>query len=134
MGLNDVLGGFAEKPEVMDGTLEEFFAYNYCLAEDYYHAIVCEDFEVLDEAFKFSFAWHEIMRDVCRWLNYDGKIGIEFKDDIDKLDNGTIITHNNRTFIEACRARGDGWENLAKDLSEELAEKGFCLTKVRKQD
>ena len=39
------LGGFAENPRVIDGDQRDFEAYNFCLAENYYHAFLEEDFE-----------------------------------------------------------------------------------------
>ena len=41
------LGGFAEDESVIDGGYEEFVAFNYCLAMDYYNALKEEAFSEL---------------------------------------------------------------------------------------
>lgn len=115
------LGGFAETPEVIDGTEEDFNAFNWCLACDYYEAVVGEDFDSLGEVLNDVYNWHALMGDVCIWMNYDGEIGKDKKDEYPKLYNGTILTYNNRTFIEA--AREHGWFNLAYGLAKDFEEK-----------
>ena len=109
------LGGFAEDLTAIDGTEEDFNAFNYCLACDYCDAVIGEDFDGLGEDLNDGVAWHYIMSDVCYWLNYDGEIGKNLEEEFPKLYNGTVITYNNRTFIEACRHHG--WHKLADDLS-----------------
>ena len=111
------LDGFLERPEEIDGSIEEFNAYNWCLANDYYIAVLNEDFDKLGDSLNNLFDWHYIMNNVCRWLNYDGEIGKDIKDDFAMLHNGTIQTYNNRTFIEA--ALEHGWDDLANNLINE---------------
>lgn len=85
------LGGFAEDETVIDG---DFNAFNFCLATNYLYAFIDEDFEALGEVS------NDLIDKIIDWLNYDGEIG---KNDIDKIEgiaNGTIITCNNRTFIQ----------------------------------
>lgn len=86
------LGGFAEFEEDIDG---DFNAFNYCLAEEYWAAIVEEDFEALGEMS------NDLIDNIVYWLNYDGEIGKNNLDDIKGIDNGSIITIKSRTFIEA---------------------------------
>lgn len=116
------LGGFAESPDAIDGTEEEFNAFNYCLAEDYYDAVLGEDFEGLGEVLNDGLAWCDLMHTVCDWLNYDGVIGESLKDNFTKLCDGTITTCKHRTFIEA--AREHGWHQLVNDLSK-ISERGY---------
>ena len=123
------LGGFAEWPEVIDGTEEEFEAYNYCLANEYYDAVLGEDFESLGEVLNNGYVWHQIMRDVCNWLNYDGEIGKDLKENFKLLYNGTIITCNNMPFIIA--AYEHGWTKLVEDLTREKKDNGFHLKKPK---
>lgn len=120
------LGGFAETPSVIDG-IEEFIAFNYCLAEDYYYAVLNEDFDSLGEGLNDEFAWHEIMSQVCYWLNYNGEIGKDKQDYFEKLRNGTIFTSNDRTFIDASKEHG--WTELSDDLTNKLEENGKQLRK-----
>ena len=63
------LGGFAESPRVLGGDERDYEAYNYCLAENYYHAFLDEDFEALGEIDSY------LVEDIIFWLNYNGKIG-----------------------------------------------------------
>ena len=126
------LGGFAETPEVIDGTEEDFNAFNWCLACDYYEAVVGEDFDSLGEVLNDVYNWHTLMYDVCTWMNYDGERGKNMKDELLKLYNGTILTYNNRTFIEA--AREHGWFNLAYGLVKDLEEKEKQLQLTRKHN
>ena len=128
MSLNE-LGGFAEWPEDIDGVEEEFKAFNYCLAEEYYFAVLGERFDSLGEIMNDGTIYQEIIASVCKWLNYDGEIGKDKKDDFDKLYNGTIITVNDRSFIEACRDYG--WNKLADDLIRNNNEKCFSLKKIK---
>ena len=123
------LGGFAEWPEVIDGTEEEFEAYNYCLANEYYDAVLGEDFESLGEVLNNGYVWHQIMGDVCNWLNFDGEIGKNLKENFNLLYNGTIITCNNRPFIIA--AYEHGWTKLVEDLTREKKDNGFHLKKIK---
>ena len=123
------LGGFAENPNVIDGTKEEFIAFNYCLAEDYYYAVLNEDFDSLGEGLNDGYTWHEIMSQVCYWLNYNGEIGKDKQDYFDKLRNGTILTVNDRTFIDASKEHG--WTKLSDDLISKIEENGKQLKKIK---
>ena len=86
------LGGFAEDETDIDG---DFNAFNYCLADQYWSAIVEEDFEALGEI------KNGLIDNIVYWLNYDGKIGKNDLKAIKGIDNGSIITIKKRTFIEA---------------------------------
>lgn len=86
------LGGFVEYEEEIDGDFNEF---NYCLAVEYLGAIYAEDFEALGEMDSCLFDT------IAYWLNYDGEIGKDSIEEINRIKNGSIITCNNRTFIEA---------------------------------
>lgn len=86
------LGGFAEYEEDIDG---DFNAFNYCLANEYCSAIMSEDFELLGEIS------NDLIDKIINWLNYDGEIGKNDLNVIKGIDNGSIITDKNRTFIEA---------------------------------
>lgn len=108
------LGGFAENPEAIDGTEEDFNAFNFCLACDYYNAVLGEDFESLGECLSDERVWTDLMTDVAEWLNYDFEIGKGKEEEYKKLVDGTIITYKNRTFIEACYEHG--WTELADKL------------------
>lgn len=89
------LGGFAEVKEDIDGTEEEFNAFNYCLASEYFAAMVNEDFDELEEL------GPALILTIQDWLNYDGEIGKNEIEDIKKLTTGTFLTYKNRTFIDA---------------------------------
>ena len=79
------LGGFAESPRVLGGDERDYEAYNYCLAENYYHTFLDEDFEALGEIDSY------LVEDIIFWLNYNGKIG---KDKEKRLFFDIIHTHN----------------------------------------
>lgn len=85
------LGGFAEDETVIDG---DFNAFNYCLAYDYLCAFENEDFDALGEVN------NDLIDTITDWLNYDGEIGKNNIDKIKGIDNGTIMTCNNRTFLQ----------------------------------
>ena len=89
------LGGFAENPDVLDGTEETYNAFNFCLAELYIGAIAEENFEELGNITS------DLINDVARWLIYDGDITRHSEEEIQKMLNATLITKNNRTFKEA---------------------------------
>lgn len=89
------LGGFAEYPGVIDGTEEEFNAFNFCLAEEYFNAMCDEDFELIGEVDT------SLIRNIMHWLNYDGIINKNMEKEIEKIEKGTFLTDKNRTFIEA---------------------------------
>lgn len=65
------LGGFAQYPEDIYGDETDFNAFNYCLAEDYYFAMIKEDFKALGDMSTYLF------NEIEYWLNYDGKIAEE---------------------------------------------------------
>lgn len=89
------LGGFAEDEDVLDGTVETFNAFNFCLAEDYYAAMLEEDFEAIGEICVCTF------ENIMYWLNYDGDISRTSKEEIEKIKTGLFLTCKNRTFIDA---------------------------------
>lgn len=89
------LGGFAETPEVIDGTQEEYEAFNYCLACDYLAAMRSEDFELLGDV------GLDTIESVTEWLNYDGEVGKNLKDQIAAIPQGLLITDNHRPLFEA---------------------------------
>lgn len=95
------LGGFAEAPEAIDATQEEFEAFNYCLACDYLAAMVAEDFELLGEM------GFDTIESVTYWLNYDGEIGESIKDQIAAIPQGNLVTINNRPLYEAAIENND---------------------------
>lgn len=88
------LGGFAENESVIDGGYEEFVAFNYCLACDYIDAMYMEDFEAIGEISDYT------LEQISYWYTYcmESKEAIE---EMIKIEQGLIITINNRTFIDA---------------------------------
>ena len=93
------LGGFAEDPEdVSDACDEEemqreFENFNYCLAEDYALSMRNEDFAVLGDISPY------LIGNICKWINYKEELG---NANLEKgISDGTLITKNNRTFIDA---------------------------------
>lgn len=86
------LGGFAERPEVVDG---DWKAFNFCLAECYLQAMGEEDWEAL------GYMDNDLVNDIARWLNYDDEIGKDRIDIIKNIPKGLIQTSKNRTFIDA---------------------------------
>lgn len=89
------LGGFAEDKSVIDGGYEEFVAFNYCLAMDYYNAMK-------DEAFsELGLVDNSLIDDIMMWINYDGEINRDMIEEIKKIHTGMITTYKGRPFIEA---------------------------------
>ena len=86
------LGGFAEDEDVVDGDWE---AFNYCLAENYYSAMIGEDWDLIGESST------DLIDNIIDWLTYCEEIGKENTYDIEGIRNGNLITVNNRTFIDA---------------------------------
>ena len=125
------LGGFAESLDAIDGDEEDFNAFNFCLAYDYYCAVVGEDFESLGEDLNDLFNWRNLMHTVYEWLTYDPEID-EFKNVSDGLYNGTILTCNKRTFIDACIEHG--WLSLAESFQRDLEVKKQHKVKEKKID
>ena len=124
------LGRFIESPEEGNCTLDEFISKNCTLANDYYSAVVNENFDLLGEDLNDEDTWHKTMSRVCRWLNFDSKNAGRVESNFVGLYSGTIITRENRTFIAACQEHG--WDNLADALSEIIKEEGPCLKKTIK--
>lgn len=89
------LGGFAEYPDDIDGTEEEFNAFNFCLAEEYFAAMCEEDFELIGEVDAY------LIRNIMHWLNYDGIINKNIEEEIKKIETGSFLTNKNRPFVEA---------------------------------
>ena len=86
------LGGFAEDESVVDG---DFNDYNFCLAQEYESAILEEDFSSLGEIS------NSLLDEIIYWLNYDGEIGKDNLHLINGINDGSIITINDRSFTEA---------------------------------
>lgn len=84
--------GFALDEYAVDGDWE---AFNFCTAENFYVAMLEEDFEFLGES-SVNF-----IENIMYWLNYDGQIGKEHEEDIEKIRTGMFMTSRNRTFIDA---------------------------------
>jgi len=82
------LGGFAEEETDIDGDFESF---NYCLAEEYKDAIIDEDFKAIGKI------RNDLLDNIIYWLNKNDN----YYEVAKSIDNGSIITKNNRTFIEA---------------------------------
>ena len=97
------LGGFAIEEEDIDGDYDEFVAFNYCTACDYYWALKNEDFEVI------GYISDETLDQICYWLNYNGKIGKNIESDIDKIKSGKMITNYGRTLAEAIIAKNSNY-------------------------
>lgn len=86
------IGGFAEDEHAVDGDFEIF---NYGVAENYYDAMLGEEFDFLGDA-----SW-DFIEKIEYWLNYDGEIGKGHEDEIAKIRTGLFMTYKNRTFIDA---------------------------------
>jgi len=86
------LGGFAEDESVVDGDFNDF---NFCLAKEYESAIIEEDFKSLGDFDNYT------LDNIVYWLNYDGKIGRDNIHSINGINDGSIITINDRSFIDA---------------------------------
>ena len=85
------LGGFADNLD--DYNERELNAFNYCTAENYINAFYLEDFEAIGEIDSTFF------RDICYW--YDYQEGLNNKNVVEQLKNGTFKTFKNRTIIDA---------------------------------
>lgn len=92
------LGGFAEEPkDVSDAWTEEemqrdFECFNFCLAENYVSAMYNENFEEL------GYMDGSLILTISRWINYKESLGNENL--AKEISEGTLLTKNNRTFIE----------------------------------
>lgn len=87
------LGGFAEFLSDIDGTEEDFNAFNYCLAYDYVAALYEENFKVVGEVDGGLFST------ILEWYNYTPELNN--KEEVEALYKGTFITCNGRTIIDA---------------------------------
>jgi len=83
------LGGFAEDEDAVDGDYESF---NYCLAENYYFAMLGEEWDLIGDASE------SLIDNIVHWLSFYSDI----KDyDTKKIVDGSFITYKGRTFIDA---------------------------------
>ncbi len=87
------LGGFAENEDVIDGGYDEYVAFNYCLAQDYYNAMYMEDFEEL------GYIDNYLINEIMIWIDYDDEKNNH--EEIEKIPTGMITTYKKRPFIEA---------------------------------
>lgn len=92
------LCGFAENEKVIDGTYDEYLAFNHCLASDYVSAIYSEDFEALGD---LSF---DLLEDILYWIPIYDQKDEEIKENI---ESGLLKTYKNRTFIDAILANNN---------------------------
>jgi len=86
------IGGFAEDEYAVDGDWEIF---NYGVAENYYDAMLGEEFDFL------GYGSRDFIERIEYWLNYDGEIGEGHEEEIAKIRTGLFMTYKNRTFIDA---------------------------------
>lgn len=86
------LGGFAENESVVDG---EYEAFNYCLAENYYDAMISEEWGLLDDM------GGDLVENIMFWLSYDDEIIKENNYNLQGINDGSLVTVNGRTLIDA---------------------------------
>ena len=86
------IGGFALDEFEVDGDWEIF---NYGVAENYYDAMLGEEFDFLGDASV------DFIERIEFWLNYDGEIGRGYEEQIAKIRTGLFMTCKSRTFIDA---------------------------------
>lgn len=86
------IGGFAEDEYAVDGDFEIF---NYGVAENYYDAMLGEEWDLIGDA-DFS-----LIKNIALWLGYDDETKKINEKDIQRILDGSFITCNNRTFIDA---------------------------------
>ena len=86
------IGGFALDEYAVDGDWESF---NYCVAENYYDAMLGEEFDFL------GYGSRSFIENIMYWLNYDGEIGKDREEEIERLRTGLFMTFRNRTFVDA---------------------------------
>ena len=84
------LCGFAEDENAVDGDWE---AFNYCLAENYYDAMLGEEWDVLGHV------WFKLIENIIFWLSYNSGICQGY--DVQAIGNGTFMTIRGRTFLDA---------------------------------
>ena len=81
------LGGFAEDENAVDDDYESF---NYCLAENYYCAMLGEEWDLIGDASE------SLIDNIVHWLSfYDNDY------DTNAIVDGSLITYKGRTFIDA---------------------------------
>ena len=86
------LGGFAENEHVVDGDYE---AFNFCLADQYYDAMMGEEWDLLDGL------GEDLVEKIIFWLSYDKEIVKENNYNLEGIEKGTLLTFKGRTFIDA---------------------------------
>ena len=86
------LGGFAENEDVVDGDWE---AFNYCLAENYYSAMIGEEWDSIGESSP------DLIDNIIFWLTYCEEIRKENRYNVIGISDGMLMTVKNRTFIDA---------------------------------
>lgn len=92
------LCGFAENEKVIDGTYDEYLAFNHCLSSDYVSAIYGEDFEALGDLSS------DLLDDILYWIPIYDQKDEETKENI---ESGLFKTYKNRTFIDAILANNN---------------------------
>lgn len=92
------LCGFAENEKAVDGTYDEYLAFNHCLAENYVSAIYEEDFETLGDLS------YDLLDDILYWIPIYDKKDEKIKENI---ESGFLKTYKNRTFIDAILANNN---------------------------
>ena len=100
--MDDKLGGFALRGSEIDANFEEWCAFNYCLAEEYYYAIKTESFDLIGPIDANT------LRLVQFWFNYNG-CNDDKEEEIKNISRGLIITDKGRTFADAVIAEGIGY-------------------------
>ena len=85
------LGGFAEGPWVVD---DDWEAFNYCLAENYYDSMFGEEWDLLGGM------CCDLIDKIVFWLcENDPEVGKEY--DANAIYTGTFKTYKGRNFIDA---------------------------------
>ncbi len=88
------LGGFAERADVLEEKTEEAqVAFNFCLAEDYIHAMYDEDFEDLGMMDAL------LLDDILMWYVRGG--GVLEESQVEAIRTGRIITSKQRELVDA---------------------------------
>ncbi|MBQ6324092.1 MAG: hypothetical protein IJI22_04630 [Bacilli bacterium] len=100
--MDDGLSGFALNESDIDGGYEEWCAFNYCLATEYYWAIKDEAFD------EIGHIDDDTLRLISYWLDYNGS-NQDIIDEVLNIPDGRIITYNGRTFAEAVIAEKKGY-------------------------
>ena len=100
--MDDGLSGFALNESDIDGGYEEWCAFNYCLATEYYWAIKDEAFD------EIGHIDDDTLRLISYWLDYNGS-NQDIIDEVLNIPDGQIMTYNGRTFAEAVIAEKVGY-------------------------